>query len=59
MNIIPSYLVLAALTGLQTGKYLTLNGLHPEFSFLICGSLKVPHLTSQGHNDELKGLFLL
>lgn len=57
--IIPSYLVLAALTWLQTGKYLALNGLHPEFSFLKRGSLKVPHLTRQGHNDELKGLFLL
>lgn len=53
------YLVLYALTRLQAGKDLALNGLDPQFPLLICRCFKVPRLTRQRHDDELKGILLL
>ena len=54
-----SYLVLYALTRLQAGKDLALDGLDPQLPLLVCGRLKVPRLAGQWHNDELKVLLLL
>lgn len=53
------YLVLYALTRLQAGKDLALNCLDPQLPLLICRCFKVPRLTRQRHNDELKGILLL
>lgn len=53
------YLILYALTRLQAGKDLALDGLDPQFPLLVSGGLEVPRLSGQRHDDELEGIFLL
>lgn len=53
-----SCLVLAALTQLQTGQDLTLNGLHPRVPLLHALSFKVPRLARAWHNQEVKVILI-
>lgn len=51
-------LVFAALTQLQTGQDLALNGLDPGIPLLHTLSFKVPRLASARHNEEVKVILI-
>lgn len=48
------YPVFAALTQLQAGQDLALNGLDPRVSLVHTLGFKVPRLASARHDDEVK-----
>lgn len=52
------YLVLTALTALQAGQDLALDGLDPGIPLFKAAGLKVPSLACAGNDDELKVLLL-
>lgn len=52
------YLVLDALTRLQAGEDLALDGADPQLPLLERGRLEVPRLPRQRHDDELEGILL-
>ena len=51
---ISSCLVFAALTELEAGQDLALDGRHPGVPLLRRVSLKVPRLAGAGHHQEVK-----
>lgn len=52
------YLLFAALAGLQARQDLALNSLNPCVPLLIGRGLKIPGLSRQRNNDELKVVLL-
>lgn len=53
-----TYLVPATLTGLQAGQDLAFYSWYPWVPLLQAGSLKVPWLSSEWHNDKICILFI-
>lgn len=53
-----TYLVPSTLTGLQAGQYLAFYSWYPRVPLLQAGSLKVPRLSSEWHNDKICILFI-
>lgn len=54
VSFVHPYLVFAALTQLQAGKNLALNGLHPGVPLVHTLGFKMPRLASARHNEEVK-----
>lgn len=53
-----SYLVFAALTQLQAGQDLALNGLDPRVPLIHTLAFKVPSLASARHDEEVKVILI-